>query len=128
MKKPTRKYLVKKLDDLTRKIIRLREPNYCVVCGSVESLNLGHIFSRKTYATRWDIEESGNCHIQCAGCNFRHNDDALPYYNWYIKNFGQEKLNELEQRYRTLTQYKDYQLQTLIESYTTVLKSLEENE
>lgn len=113
MKKPSRKTLVKKLDEAVSLYIRNRDKK-CVVCGSTERLTNGHIFSRVAYSTRWDVSDDGNCHAQCWPCNFRHERDAYPYNNWYIINFGKDKWDELHRRYATPRKYKDFELSDLL--------------
>lgn len=114
MKKPSRKTLVKKLDEVVSVYIRNRDQK-CVVCGSVERLTNGHVFSRIAYSTRWDVTEDGNCHAQCWPCNFKHERDPYPYNNWYIMKFGKDKWDELHRRYATPKKYKDFELIELIE-------------
>lgn len=113
MKKPSRKTLVKKLDQAVSLYIRNRD-KACVVCGSSERLNNGHLFSRTAYSTRWDVTEDGNCHAQCWPCNFRHERDAYPFNNWYIMKFGKDKWDELHRRYATPQKYKDFELIELL--------------
>ena len=114
MKKPSRKALVKKLDQAVSLYIRNRD-KACVVCGTTERLTNGHLFSRVAYSTRWDVTEDGNCHAQCMGCNLRHEHDAYPFNNWYIMKFGKDKWDELHLRYATPKKYKDFELIELIE-------------
>lgn len=112
-KKRSRKQLVKLIDQMISKIIRTLEPR-CVLCGSEEKLGAGHIFSRRAYATRWDLSEEGNVHTQCWPCNFLHVRDPYPYFNWYIKKFGQKKLDELRMRYNQETHYKTIELEEML--------------
>lgn len=113
-KKSNRAKLVDKLDDLVSIIIRGRDQK-CVVCGSTDKLTNGHIFSRGSYSTRWDITEDGNCHTQCWGCNYKHVRDQYPYFNWYIKKFGQVKFDALRRRFKETRPYKDYELEEIYE-------------
>lgn len=113
MKKPSRKSLVKKLDVAVSLYIRERD-QACVVCGSVEKLTNGHVFSRVAYSTRWDTTLDGNCHAQCWSCNFRHEHDAYHYNNWYIIKFGKDRWDELHLRYATPRKYKDFELMDLL--------------
>ena len=121
-RKASRKTLVKKLDKIVSQYIRLRD-KYCVVCGSGERLTNGHLYSRTTYSTRWDITDDGNCHCQCWGCNFKHEFDPYPYTNWYIEKFGKDKWDELHTKFRTLTKYSNTDLEEL---YETIKKKYEE--
>jgi hypothetical protein len=114
MKKSPRKELVKKLDTVCSQYIRARDKR-CVVCGSTEKLTNGHLFSRTSYSTRWDYTKDGNCHCQCAPCNYRHEFDPFPFTSWYIRKFGKAKWEKLHQRYRTVRKFKDFELQELFE-------------
>ena len=51
-----RKSIVRKLDKIVSLIIRKTTP-YCVVCGTTQFLQNGHLFSITAYNTRWDISE-----------------------------------------------------------------------
>ena len=108
-KKPKRKTLIKKLDVIFSKYIRLRD-KYCVLCGSPENANCGHLFSRRHYSTRWDED---NAFQQCYPCNFKHNHQPYHYYNWYIEKFGKEKLDELHTKHQQTKKYYDTDLEEL---------------
>lgn len=112
--KLSRKKLISKLDKLVSQKIREIEPA-CVTCGSIDKLGAGHIFSRKAYATRWDLSPEGNVHTQCWGCNYRHVRDQYPYLDWYVKKYGGAKLESLRQRFHTITKLKDSHLLEMIE-------------
>ena len=107
-----RKSIVRKLDKIVSLIIRKTTP-YCVVCGTTEYLQNGHMFSRMAYNTRWDISKDGNCHTQCRGCNLRHERDFYHYSNWYIEKFGKDKYDVLHRRYRTVNKFSTPQLEDL---------------
>ena len=84
-----------------------------MVCGSPNHLQNGHLFSRVSYSTRWDISEDGNCHTQCRGCNLRHEIDFYPYSNWYVEKFGQEKMDKLHFKYREVIKFSTPHLEDL---------------
>jgi len=113
-KKPSRKTLVRNLDNAVSRYIRDRD-GCCVQCGTTERLNNGHIFTRKNYSTRWDISDDGNCHTQCWPCNYSHGSDQWPYFKWYIDKFGQEKFDELRRRHKTIRKFKNFDLEELLE-------------
>lgn len=133
--KKERKILTKKLDKIVSKIIVLRDGG-CVLCGfdcctekkptprgSIKTN--GHVFSRNSRNTRWDISPDGNCHCQCWACNYRHVTDQYPYFEWYKKKFGQEKFDELRARSKksykwTIQELKDY-LEILNSLYALML-------
>lgn len=98
-KLPSRKLLKKKLDTVVSNIVRRNETS-CVVCGSMDRLTNGHVFSRKNESTRWDVHEDGNCHTQCWPCNYKHVYNTYPYFNWYIKRFGIKKFDKLYARWQ----------------------------
>lgn len=108
-KKPSRKTLIRNLDDIVRELVFKRHP-YCVVCGSTYRLEPGHIFTRKYYSTRWDLD---NVWTQCHSCNLKHVHDTYPFFNWYQKKFGMKKFDELHRRFLKSVPIKDFQLQEL---------------
>ena len=127
-KKTPRQRVVKRLDDITSKYIRERDEK-CVQCLSQENLTNGHVFSRRSYSTRWDITGKGNCHTQCWGCNFRHSKDNYDYFKWYVDKFSQEEFENLRFRYRETRKYTTSELEELYEEITTAYKELvNENE
>lgn len=119
-KTKARKKLIKELDRVFSLYIRKRDGR-CVVCGKTENLQCGHLFSRVAYSTRWDV---GNCFAQCSGCNLRHEHDAWPFQRWYIKKFGQDHLEALHQRYRSIRKYKDAELAELIDQFKHMEETL----
>ena len=118
-KMSTRKALEKEIEKLHPIYIRQRDGHKCVVCGSAQKPTCGHIFSRRSRATRWDISEDGNCHCQCWPCNFRHGGygggprRSWPYFRWYINKFGIERLDSLEARSNTVKQHTLDELEEL---------------
>ena len=118
-RKISRKGLVKKLDSLVSKIVVARDKK-CVVCGSVERLGCGHLFTRQAYSTRWDLE---NCNTQCWGCNYRHEYDPYPYTQVMIKKYGQKKVDEIHNRFRQARPIKTHELEELRETLEELLKT-----
>ena len=116
-----RKILVKKLDTLASQIVRLRDKR-CVCCGSTENLTCGHLFSRVAYSTRWDWD---NMYAQTLSHNLRHEYDPYPMMNAVIKLKGQKFVDDLHMRYVTPEILKDFQLETMVEQYTVILKDLQ---
>ena len=114
-KKPSRKLLVKKLDKAVSELVRERD-GCCVVCGSTYKLGCGHIFTRKNYSTRWDLQ---NCWCQCWSCNFYHSSvEPWKYFNWFITKFGQDKFDDLYQRHKQVVKFTNYDLEILLEEIT----------
>ena len=78
-RKISRKGLVKKLDKLVSQIVILRDKK-CVVCGSTNRLGCGHLFTRRYYSTRWDLQY---CYAHCWKCNFKNELDRYPFTYFY---------------------------------------------
>jgi hypothetical protein len=119
-----RKRIVKKLDAVTSKYIRLRDKK-CVQCLKTESLTNGHVFSRTSYSTRWDISKDGNCHTQCWGCNFKHGRDNYDYYKWYSNKFSIDKFDELRLRFKKPQKFTTTELEELYEEITIAYEELD---
>ena len=57
--------LIKRLDNVFSKYIRMRDHNICFTCGK-PATDAGHYRSRGHLATRWNEK---NVKAQCKGCN-----------------------------------------------------------
>lgn len=99
-----RSRLKKQLDKITSQIVRKRD-KYCVICGLPTEYNdrgdpvtndCGHFLGRKVDATRWDLR---NCNCQCRSCNWKHNDNSIPYHDYMIEKYGQKVMDELHEKY-----------------------------
>ena len=116
-----------RVDNAHSKMMRLMIP-YCVVCGKTEPqivLNCGHLFSRAAMSTRWDFHDGGNCYVQCAGCNLKHEFDFYPFSNWYTKKFGQKMYDELHARHWTTKKYSISELEELLETFNDIVKEMQ---
>ena len=60
MRKPSKRNLIKKADDLWSLLVKVKANNRCEYCGKTSSLNSHHIFSRSNKSVRWD-EDNGVC-------------------------------------------------------------------
>ena len=122
MKKPSRSKLVKKLDVVFSKYIRLKDSKNgigtCVTCGKKDhwkNLQAGHFMSRKHYSTRWD---ENNVRIQCAACNvFRYGEQFL-----FSKYLGNNLSEELLDKSRRLVKFTNIELEEMISHYSNKLK------
>jgi hypothetical protein len=112
-KKPSRKKLISTLDRVFSLWIRARD-GACVVCGSKDQPNNGHLFTRRNLSTRWC---ELNCHQQCYPCNFRHTMDTYPYTRWFIGKYGLEAYDELHRKHRQIRKISNSELQMMIEHY-----------
>jgi len=123
-KKPTRKTIITKLDNIFSQYIRLRysknEISECVTCGKQDhwkKLQAGHFISRKHYATRWDED---NVQVQCSGCNvFRYGEQYL-----FSKYLGVDLSEELLMKSRKIQKFSDNELLEMIELYTEKVNNL----
>jgi hypothetical protein len=86
------KELSNRLDALVSAIVRMRDGNTCVVCGSTAKPQAGHIFIRARTRTTWMLY---NVHTQCARCNLMHRFDQAPYFHWFIHKYGNKAFDEL---------------------------------
>ena len=123
-KKPTRKGLIKKLDNVFSEYIRRRYAKNdiatCVTCGKKDNwkkLQAGHFMSRKHYATRWDED---NVEVQCSACNvFRYGEQYL-----FAKYLGTEKADMLLNKSRETVKFPDWEIQEMIDLYKTKISLL----
>ena len=123
-KKPSRKTIITKLDNIFSQYIRLRysknEISKCVTCGKQDhwkKLQAGHFVSRKHYATRWDED---NVQVQCSGCNvFRYGEQYL-----FSKYLGVDLSEELLIKSRKIQKFTDNELLEMIDLYTEKVNNL----
>jgi 5-methylcytosine-specific restriction endonuclease McrA len=123
-KKPSRKTIITKLDNIFSQYIRLRysknEIATCVTCGKSDNwkkMQNGHFVSRKHYATRWDED---NCQVQCSGCNvFRYGEQYL-----FSKYLGADLSEELLMKSRKIQKFSDSELLDMIELYNEKVNNL----
>jgi hypothetical protein len=123
-KKPSRKTIITKLDNIFSQYIRLRysknEISECVTCGKQDhwkKLQAGHFVSRKHYATRWDED---NVQVQCSGCNvFRYGEQYL-----FSKYLGVDLSEELLMKSRKIQKFTDNELLDMIELYNEKVNNL----
>jgi 5-methylcytosine-specific restriction endonuclease McrA len=123
-KKPSRKTIITKLDNIFSQYIRLRysknEISECVTCGKQDywkKLQAGHFVSRKHYATRWDED---NVQVQCSGCNvFRYGEQYL-----FSKYLGVDLSEELLIKSRKIQKFTDNELLEMIELYNEKVNNL----
>ena len=123
-KKPSRKTIITKLDNIFSQYIRLRysknEISECVTCGKQDhwkKLQAGHFISRKHYATRWDED---NVQVQCSGCNvFRYGEQYL-----FSKYLGVDLSEEFLIKSRKIQKFSDSELLDMIELYNEKVNNL----
>jgi len=117
-KKLTRSKLIKKLDTIFSRWVRLsnsvNEICTCVTCGKEshwKDIQAGHFISRKHYSTRWDER---NVLPQCVGCNvFKYGEQYK--YSLYLGNKLSKKLL-IESR--IIIKFTNAELEDMIKEYT----------
>jgi hypothetical protein len=119
----THKGLVDANDEVVSYITREREPA-CIVCGSTEDLTNGHLFSRRYHATRFDVTEDGNCHVQCWGCNKAHQFNRNPYTFAFVKRFGAEAHAKVRDRAFSGQKFTQIELREMLESNRALLRTM----
>jgi len=123
-KKPARKTIITKLDNIFSQYIRLRysknEIAECVTCGKQDhwkKLQAGHFISRKHYATRWDED---NVQVQCVSCNvYRYGEQYL-----FSKYLGETLSDKLIAKSRLIVKFSDVELLEMIEHYKNKVNNL----
>jgi len=117
-KKLTRSKLIKKLDTIFSRWVRLsnsvNEICTCVTCGKEshwKDIQAGHFISRKHYSTRWDER---NVKPQCVGCNvFKYGEQYK--YSLYLGNKLSKKLLVES---RIIIKFTNVELEDMIKEYT----------
>lgn len=123
-KKRTRSQLVKDMDNIFSRYIRLSRKEECVTCKDVKpwkELQNGHFFSRGRYPTRWD---ETNCHPQCYRCNVILNGNYINYTIYMIDTYGRDTVDELERKSQSGEKLSTPRLREMIAEYTDKVKEL----
>ena len=119
-----RSKVVKDLDAIFSQYIRLKYANEygeveCYTCGSKmnwkEAQN-GHFYSRARYTTRWD---EANCRIQDYRCNVALSGNYIVYTRNMLAEIGEESLDELENRSKSIKKMPTSLLLEKIDYYKT---------
>lgn len=123
--------LVRKLDDIFSRYIRLRDAmpsGYvrCISCGRIKKfsdMDCGHYHSRRHMATRWDED---NCNAQCRYCNRFLADQLVGYRDGLIKKIGIQRFELLNVKAHQTKKWSEYELNVLIGYYREKVRELEE--
>lgn len=118
MKTPRQK-LIKKLDDLVRKIVLERDKK-CVRCGSQSNLQLSHVDSRANMGLRWDPL---NLKILCVGCHLYWWHKEVRKAGEWFKDKYPERAKYLEEKEHEVRSYKVYELEELYEQLKSTSNS-----
>lgn len=122
-KKPTRSKLIRKLDVVFSKYVRLSNADKngfctCVTCSRKyhwKEIQAGHFMSRKHYSTRWNED---NVKPQCVGCNMYKQGEQYKYSIF----LGSELANDLYLKSREVVKFSTADIEQMIDDYTTKLK------
>jgi hypothetical protein len=129
-KKLSRGKLVKKLDAIFSRYIRLRHAKNeiveCFTCGVKahykDNMQCGHFQSRRFYSTRWD---ETNCQVQCKSCNIYKEGEQFKFGTNLNKQFGKKTSERLEVKAREIVKIPTYELEDMIKKYQELVKDLE---
>lgn len=125
-KKPTRTKLVKKLDVVFSKYIRLSNSDKngyctCVTCGNKfywKEIQAGHFMSRKHYSTRWD---ENNVKPQCVACNVYRAGEQYKFSLYLGNNLSEE----LYIKSKEIRKFTSLELEEMYNDFNERLKDLE---
>jgi len=103
MKKPALSTLRNKLWKVFTDYIKQRDGRVCITCRKIiqpgKGLHSGHFINSKIcgYDLRYD---EYNVNVQCFFCNRNLGGCGALYYVAMVEKYGQEKVNELIERYK----------------------------
>lgn len=137
-KKPNIKTLQRKAREVFKKWIRMRdclkyypsptELGRCYTCGGTyrfDELQAGH-FQQGSHGATYFLED--NVHAQCCGCNVFRHGNLVPYTLNMIKEYGQERVDELIRLNHTIKKFKAWEYEEIITKYTEKIDQLTQNE
>jgi len=125
----SRAQLIKKLDTVFSKYIRLRNANTdgmveCFTCGGLFNwvhVDCGHHIPRIHKSVRFD---EMNCQVQCKKCNWLGQGEEILFRENLIKKYGQDSYDLLLFRKSQTKKWSAFELEALIEHYTKEVKNL----
>jgi len=125
MKKSLRQ---KTWDDFS-KMRRLEEADWrgncvCVTCGKQmhhKEAQMGHFVAGRHSSTLFDRR---NSHVQCMHCNVFKHGNLIPYYEFMLKTYGQEVIDELKRKNNETYKYKKSELEYMRKTFKAKIKEL----
>lgn len=122
-KKPTRSKLIKKLDVVFSKYVRLSNADSrgfckCITCGREyhwKNIQAGHFISRSHYSTRWLLD---NVKPQCYGCNCMQQGRQYEF----SKKLGNKISEKLYQKSKEITKFTTLEIEDMTRYYSEKLK------
>jgi len=126
----TTNQLIKKLQPIFNKYIRLRDKNKpCISCGEyAEEMDAGHFWAKSGYSgLRFDED---NCHAECVKCNRFDESHLIGYAENLKAKIGEYDYKLLQERAaeykRNGKKWSRMELRELIEYYKELVKNLQE--
>ena len=121
----TTQSLIKKLQTVFNKFIRLRDKNKsCVSCGCEWRSNFqaGHFYSSVHYGTRFDER---NVHSQCRRCNLYLSGNLIDYSIGILNRITIKDYEEIKVKSKQTVKFDRQELKELIEVYKEKIKKIE---
>ena len=117
-----RKCLEIQLDKVFSEYIKLRDDYHCVICGTDQQPQAGHLITRSCARLRW---HKLNGHCQCASHNLQHEYRPEIYTSWFIGTYGVDEYNRLyELSQIPAFKWSEEELQTMLEALQSDLEEL----
>lgn len=128
--KSNRKTLVKRLDEVTSKYVRLyyadkRGEARCYTCGVLKNwkeLDCAHFIKRGNIHTRFDLD---NLRVCCQKCNRYLAGNYEIYEKKLRKELGEDKYNQLMQKSQQNNKISTVELEILLDERKKLLKDVE---
>lgn len=125
--KTSRKRLVAQLDELCSQYVRKRDGaktgGLCVFgCGRPIFCWFHFIKRSRSLKTRWDHED--NLVASCAPCNGYMEHNEAPFWVWYIKNKGADRMEALEARSHGSANFSIADLEAILADLTNRMRLL----
>lgn len=119
--------LIKKLDAIFSKYIRLRDADQngicrCITCGTPKhwkELDNGHFIKRQNMSLRFN---EINCNAQCRKCNWLEQGADDKYKEAIIKKYGQKQYDLLLYHKSQTKKWSRFELEYLIKEYQEKVK------
>lgn len=130
IKKPSRSKLIKKLDSVFSRYIRLRDSDSkwivtCPLCGSrmhrKEAQNM-HFISRWCYKFRWD---ETNCHAWDYRCNVLLKGNYIAYTRFMQNTYWVDTIDWMIEQSKNIEKVHSFEIEEEIENYTRLADGLE---
>lgn len=120
-RKPSRKQLIKKLDDVFSKVVR--SIGECERCGKKTNLQCCHINSRRFHHTRWN---QLNALCLCAGCHFWGHQHPRLFTKFVNEYYGEGTMDEIDELSNSIEPISTEELEATLKALTIQLESYRE--